>query len=43
MGEHIVILGGGTAGAMTANRLCRTHGGSGHRITVVDQDDDHPT
>lgn len=41
MGKHLVILGGGTAGTMTANRLCRTHGQSGHRITVVDQDDDH--
>ncbi|MFG2708723.1 NAD(P)/FAD-dependent oxidoreductase [Streptomyces sp. NPDC048386] len=41
MGKHIVILGGGTAGTMTANRLCRTDGGHGARVTVVDQDDDH--
>ncbi|WP_367325770.1 NAD(P)/FAD-dependent oxidoreductase [Streptomyces sp. HUAS ZL42] len=41
MGKHIVILGGGTAGTMAANRLRRTHGESEYRITVVDQDDDH--
>ncbi|MCH0561817.1 MULTISPECIES: NAD(P)/FAD-dependent oxidoreductase [unclassified Streptomyces] len=41
MGKHIVILGGGTAGTMTANRLCRTYGRRECRITVVDQDDDH--
>ncbi|WP_369226220.1 NAD(P)/FAD-dependent oxidoreductase [Streptomyces sp. R39] len=41
MGKHIVILGGGTAGTMTANRLCRTDGGHGARVTVVDQNDDH--
>ncbi|WP_406164759.1 NAD(P)/FAD-dependent oxidoreductase [Streptomyces sp. NBC_00996] len=41
MGKHIVILGGGTAGTMTANRLCRTYDEREHRITVVDQDDDH--
>ncbi|MFF7645841.1 FAD-dependent oxidoreductase [Streptomyces canus] len=41
MGKHIVILGGGTAGTVTANRLCRTYGEREHRITVVDQDDDH--
>ncbi|MFF4575993.1 NAD(P)/FAD-dependent oxidoreductase [Streptomyces sp. NPDC001410] len=41
MGKHIVILGGGTAGTITANRLCRTYGESGYRITVLDQDDDH--
>ncbi|MFE1310530.1 NAD(P)/FAD-dependent oxidoreductase [Streptomyces sp. NPDC058755] len=41
MDKHIVILGGGTAGTITANRLCRTYGESGYRITVLDQDDDH--
>ncbi|MBC7274505.1 MAG: NAD(P)/FAD-dependent oxidoreductase [Streptomyces sp.] len=41
MGKHIVILGGGTAGTMAANRLCRTHGEGEVRITVVDQDGDH--
>ncbi|MEU9385146.1 FAD/NAD(P)-binding oxidoreductase [Streptomyces sp. NPDC048279] len=41
MGRHIVILGGGTAGTMTANRLCRTDDGHELRVTVVDQDDDH--
>ncbi|MFE9651233.1 NAD(P)/FAD-dependent oxidoreductase [Streptomyces sp. NPDC006365] len=41
MGTHIVILGGGTAGTMTANRLRRTYDESEYRITVVDQDDDH--
>ncbi|KAB1149917.1 NAD(P)/FAD-dependent oxidoreductase [Streptomyces luteolifulvus] len=41
MGKHIVILGGGTAGTMTANRLRRTYDRHECRITVVDQDDDH--
>ncbi|MEU3255242.1 FAD-dependent oxidoreductase [Streptomyces sp. NPDC006997] len=41
MGQHIVILGGGTAGTMTANRLCRAPGQRECRVTVVDQDDDH--
>ncbi len=41
MGKHIVILGGGTAGTMTANRLCRTYDQDECRVTVVDQDDDH--
>ncbi|KUO18213.1 type III sulfide quinone reductase, selenoprotein subtype [Streptomyces dysideae] len=41
MGKHIVILGGGTAGTMTANRLQRTYDERDFRITVVDQDDDH--
>ncbi|MFE6281681.1 NAD(P)/FAD-dependent oxidoreductase [Streptomyces sp. NPDC057877] len=41
MGKHIVILGGGTAGTMTANRLCRTYGREEARVTVVDQDADH--
>ncbi|MDN3027137.1 FAD/NAD(P)-binding oxidoreductase [Streptomyces sp. S.PB5] len=41
MGKHIVILGSGTAGTMTANRLQRTYDERDFRITVVDQDDDH--
>jgi len=41
MGKHIVILGSGTAGTMTANRLQRAHGERDFRITVVDQNDDH--
>ncbi|MGW3115823.1 hypothetical protein ACWDBW_01520 [Streptomyces sp. NPDC001107] len=41
MGKHIVILGSGTAGTLTANRRRRTYGEAECRITVVDQDDDH--
>jgi sulfide:quinone oxidoreductase len=41
MGTHIVILGGGTAGTLTANRLRRRHEAKECSITVVDQDDDH--
>ncbi|MHC3467992.1 type III sulfide quinone reductase, selenoprotein subtype [Streptomyces sp. 7R007] len=41
MATHIVILGGGTAGTMTANRLRRAYDESELRITVVDQDDTH--
>ncbi|MGJ5834127.1 type III sulfide quinone reductase, selenoprotein subtype [Streptomyces ossamyceticus] len=41
VGKHIVILGGGTSGTMTANRLCRTYDQRECRITVVDQNDDH--
>ncbi|MFE9093328.1 NAD(P)/FAD-dependent oxidoreductase [Streptomyces sp. NPDC007264] len=41
MATHIVILGGGTAGTLTANRLQRTYDERDVRITVVDQDDDH--
>jgi sulfide:quinone oxidoreductase len=37
--KRIVILGGGTGGTLTANRLRRAH--AGVEITVVDQDDDH--
>ncbi|MGW3108134.1 type III sulfide quinone reductase, selenoprotein subtype [Streptomyces sp. NPDC001100] len=41
MGKHIVILGAGTAGTMTANRLRRAYDERDLRITVVDQDDIH--
>ncbi|ALV32270.1 FAD/NAD(P)-binding oxidoreductase [Streptomyces sp. CdTB01] len=41
MGTHIVILGSGTAGTLTANRLQRTYDERDFRITVVDQNDDH--
>jgi len=39
MDERIVILGAGTGGTLTANRLRRAR--SDVEITVVDQDDDH--
>lgn len=40
--RHIVILGGGTGGTLTANRLRRHYRNDrGVRITVVDQDDHH--
>ena len=38
--QRAVILGGGTAGTLTANRLQRETGGQA-AITVVDRDDDH--
>ncbi len=38
--RRVVILGGGTAGTLTANRLQRELGGRA-AITVVDRDDDH--
>ncbi|WP_405933241.1 NAD(P)/FAD-dependent oxidoreductase [Streptomyces sp. NBC_00827] len=41
MGKHIVILGSGTAGTLTANRLRRKYDEGECRITVIDQDDDH--
>ena len=40
MAKRIVILGGGTGGTLTANRLRRTLGRDAE-ITVVDQDDRH--
>lgn len=39
--HHIVILGGGTGGTLTANRLRRAYASHEARITVVDQDDAH--
>lgn len=41
MPGRIVILGAGTGGTLTANRLHRMLGDSGARITVVDRDDRH--
>src|SRR6516162_4035844 len=38
--QRVVILGGGTAGTLTANRLQREIGGQA-AITVVDRDNDH--
>jgi sulfide:quinone oxidoreductase len=40
MFQRVVILGGGTAGTLTANRLQREIGGQA-AITVVDRDNDH--
>ena len=40
MEQRVVILGGGTAGTLTANRLRRELGDQ-ITITVVDRDDDH--
>ena len=39
--HEIVILGGGTGGTLTANRLRRAYGRDEAHITVVDQDDAH--
>lgn len=41
MAHRIVILGGGTGGTLTANRLRRTYKPGEATITVVDQDDRH--
>ena len=41
MSTRIVILGGGTGGTLTANRLRRLHPRDEVHITVVDQDDAH--
>lgn len=41
MTRHIVILGGGTGGTLTANRLRRLYEPGEATITVVDQDDRH--
>ena len=39
--KQIVILGGGTGGTLTANRLRKLHPADEVQITVVDQDDQH--
>ncbi len=41
MTHRVVILGGGTGGTLTANRLRRAYSDSEVEITVVDQDDRH--
>ena len=41
MAYRIVILGGGTGGTLTANRLRRAYTATEATITVVDQDDCH--
>ena len=41
MTNHIVILGAGTGGTLTANRLRRAYSPTDAEITVVDQDDRH--
>ena len=41
MAKEIVILGGGTGGTMTANRLRRRFSEGEAEIHVVDQDDRH--
>jgi len=41
MAKRIVILGGGTGGTLTANRLRRLYDEDEATITVVDQDGDH--
>jgi sulfide:quinone oxidoreductase len=41
MTHRIVILGGGTGGTLTANRLRRHYGTDEAEIVVVDQDDHH--
>jgi len=41
MAHRIVILGGGTGGTLTANRLRRRYRASEASITVVDHDDRH--
>jgi sulfide:quinone oxidoreductase len=39
--RNLLILGGGTAGTMVANKLHKRLSHEGWRITVVDRDDDH--
>jgi sulfide:quinone oxidoreductase len=39
--HRIVILGGGTGGTLTANRLRKAYGLDEASVTVVDQDDQH--
>ncbi|MBC6461772.1 NAD(P)/FAD-dependent oxidoreductase [Actinomadura sp. HBU206391] len=41
MRKRIVILGAGTGGTLTANRLRRAYSGHEAEIVVVDQDDNH--
>ena len=41
MAQQVVILGGGTGGTLTANRLRKLFGRDELQIAVVDQDDQH--
>ena len=41
MSQHVVILGGGTGGTLTANRLRKAFARDRLQITVVDQDRAH--
>src|ERR1022692_769002 len=41
MVKRVVILGGGTGGTLTANRLRRVYSDTEVEITVIDQDDRH--
>ena len=41
MAHRVVILGGGTGGTLTANRLRRVYSENEADITVIDQDDRH--
>jgi sulfide:quinone oxidoreductase len=41
MAKRVVILGGGTGGTLTANRLRRLYSRSEVEIAVIDQDDRH--
>ena len=41
MAHRVVILGGGTGGTLTANRLRRLYSQEEAEITVIDQDDRH--
>ncbi len=41
MAHRVVILGGGTGGTLTANRLRRLYSDAEAEITVIDQDDRH--
>jgi sulfide:quinone oxidoreductase len=41
MAHRVVILGGGTGGTLTANRLRRLYPESDVEITVIDRDDSH--
>ena len=41
MTNRVVVLGGGTGGTLTANRLRRVSSTAETEITVIDQDDRH--
>ena len=39
--KKVLVLGGGTAGTIVANRLRKAYPASKLAVTVVDQDNDH--